>query len=108
MAEYYLGHNHRGRYGACHRTPGYSPFAGAARAGSSDDDRALANVIGGAATLLWGGNFKSAYSGVLPGISLKIGTVSLPPESFIGFVVSAIVVIILMLIFRFTKAGLAM
>jgi branched-chain amino acid transport system permease protein len=69
---------------------------------------ALANVIGGAATLLWGGQFKSAYSGVLPGISLKIGTISLPPESFIGFIVSAVVVIILMLVFRFTKAGLAM
>ncbi|HEX7474801.1 MAG TPA: branched-chain amino acid ABC transporter permease [Dehalococcoidales bacterium] len=69
---------------------------------------ALANVLGGVATLIWGGIFKSAYSGVLPGISLKIGSVSLPPESFIGLVVSAVVVIALMLIFRFTKAGLAM
>jgi branched-chain amino acid transport system permease protein len=69
---------------------------------------ALANVIAGAATFAWGGVFKPAYSGMLPGISLKIGTVSLPPESFIGLVVSAIVVVALMLIFRYTKAGLAM
>lgn len=69
---------------------------------------ALANVISGGATFIWGGVFKPAYSGVLPGISLKIGTVSLPPESFLGLIVSAIVVVALMLIFRYTKAGLAM
>lgn len=69
---------------------------------------ALANVLGGVATLIWGGEFKSAYSGVLPGITLKIGAISLPPESFIGLVVSAVVVLILMVIFRYTKAGLAM
>jgi branched-chain amino acid transport system permease protein len=69
---------------------------------------ALANVIGGAATLIWGGEYKSAYSGVLPGITLKIGVISLPPESFIGLIVSIAVVAILMLVFRYTKVGLAM
>ncbi len=69
---------------------------------------ALANVLGGVATFFWGGILKPAYSGVLPGISLKIGTVSLPPESFLGLIVSAIVVVALVLIFRYTKAGLAM
>ncbi len=69
---------------------------------------ALANMIGGVATLIWGGIFKPAYSGLLPGISLQIGAVSLPPESFIGLVVSALVVIILMVVFRYSKAGLAM
>jgi branched-chain amino acid transport system permease protein len=69
---------------------------------------ALANVLSGVATFIWKGSFKSAYSGVLPGISLKIGSISLPPESVIGLIVSAVVVIILMLVFRYTKAGLAM
>jgi|WetSurMetagenome_2_1015567.scaffolds.fasta_scaffold230676_2 branched-chain amino acid transport system permease protein len=69
---------------------------------------ALANIISGVATFIWGGIFIPAYSGVLPGISIKLGEVSLPPESFIGLVVSAVVVVALMLVFRFTKAGLAM
>ena len=69
---------------------------------------ALANVIAGVATLIWGGLFKSAYAGVLPDISLKIGSISLPPASLVGLIVSAVVVAILMLVFRYTKAGLAM
>ena len=70
---------------------------------------ALANVIAGSATLIFnGGFFEPAYSQVLPDISLKIGTISLPPASLVGLIVSALVVAILMLVFRYTKAGLAM
>jgi branched-chain amino acid transport system permease protein len=68
---------------------------------------ALASVIEGIAILAWGGEYKT-YHDVLPMINLKVGEVSIPPESLIGLVVSALVVIILMLVFRYTKAGLAM
>jgi branched-chain amino acid transport system permease protein len=68
---------------------------------------ALATVIEGIAILAWGGEYKT-YHDVLPVINLKIGEISIPPESLIGLIVSAVVVAILMVIFRFTKAGLAM
>ena len=68
---------------------------------------ALASVLGGLATLFWGGEYKS-YHGLLPSISLKIGAVSVPSESMIGFIVSVICVALLMLLFRYTKIGLAM
>ena len=68
---------------------------------------ALATILGGLATLLWGGEYK-AYHGLLPTITLKIGTVSIPSESLIGLIVSVICVALLMLLFRYTKIGLAM
>jgi branched-chain amino acid transport system permease protein len=68
---------------------------------------ALASVIEGIAILAWGGEYKT-YHDVLPVINLKIGAISIPPESLIGLIVSALVVAILMVIFRYTKAGLAM
>jgi branched-chain amino acid transport system permease protein len=68
---------------------------------------ALASVIEGIAILAWGGEYKT-YHDVLPVITFKIGSVSVPPESLIGLIVSAVVVVILMIIFRYTKAGLAM
>jgi branched-chain amino acid transport system permease protein len=68
---------------------------------------ALASVIEGIAILAWGGEYKT-YHDVLPVINLKIGSISVPPESLIGLIVSAVVVVILMVIFRYTKAGLAM
>jgi branched-chain amino acid transport system permease protein len=68
---------------------------------------ALASVIEGIAILGWGGQYKT-YNDVLPVINLKIGEISIPPESLIGLIVSGLVVVILMLIFRFTKSGLAM
>jgi branched-chain amino acid transport system permease protein len=68
---------------------------------------ALATILGGLATLLWGGEYKT-YHGLLPSISLKIGAVSLPSESLIGLIVSVICVALLMLLFRYTKIGLAM
>jgi branched-chain amino acid transport system permease protein len=68
---------------------------------------ALATVLGGLATLLWGAEYK-AYHGLLPTITLKIGTISLPSESLIGLIVSVICVVLLMLFFRYTKIGLAM
>jgi branched-chain amino acid transport system permease protein len=68
---------------------------------------ALASILEGAATFIWGGEYKT-YHGVFPTFNLKIGTVSIPPESLIGLVVSVVVVAILMLIFRYTKSGLAM
>ena len=68
---------------------------------------ALASILEGAATLIWGGEYVT-YHGILPTITLKIGTVSIPPESLIGLMVSAVVVGILIAMFRFTKRGLAM
>jgi branched-chain amino acid transport system permease protein len=68
---------------------------------------ALATILGGLATLLWGGEYK-AYHGLLPTINLKIGTVSIPSESLIGLIVAVICVALLMLLFRYTKIGLAM
>ena len=68
---------------------------------------ALATVLGGLATLLWGAEYK-AYHGLLPTINLKVGAISVPSESLIGLIVSVICVAILMLLFRYTKIGLAM
>jgi branched-chain amino acid transport system permease protein len=68
---------------------------------------ALATILGGLATLLWGAEYK-AYHGLLPTITLKIGTISIPSESLIGLIVSMICVALLMLLFRYTKIGLAM
>ena len=68
---------------------------------------ALATVLEGLATLIWGGEYKT-YHGVLPTINLKVGEVSIPPETLIGVMVSIAVVVILMLFFRYTKSGLAM
>jgi branched-chain amino acid transport system permease protein len=68
---------------------------------------ALATVLEGLATLIWGGQYKTYYE-VLPTITLKIGELSIPPEMLIGIIVSIIAVVILMLLFRYTKSGLAM
>ncbi len=68
---------------------------------------ALASVIEGIAIMAWGGEYKT-YHDVLPVITLKIGEISVPPETLIGLIVSAVVVAILMVIFRYTKVGLAM
>ncbi|MBA7486020.1 High-affinity branched-chain amino acid transport system permease protein LivH [subsurface metagenome] len=68
---------------------------------------ALAVVFEGLATLVWGGEYKT-YHGVLPTLTLKIGEISIPPETLIGVMVSIAVVVILMLFFRYTKSGLAM
>jgi branched-chain amino acid transport system permease protein len=68
---------------------------------------ALTSVLEGLATLIWGGEYKT-YHGVLPTFTLKIGQISVPPESLIGFIVSIIAVALLMILFRYTKIGLAM
>jgi len=68
---------------------------------------ALATVLEGLATLIWGGEYKT-YHGVLPTLTLKLGQISVPPESLIGLMVSVVVVAILMFVFRYTKIGLAM
>ena len=68
---------------------------------------ALATILDGLATLIWGGEYK-AYHGVLPTLNLKVGELSIPPETLIGIIVSIITVTILMLVFRYTKSGLAM
>jgi branched-chain amino acid transport system permease protein len=68
---------------------------------------ALATVFEGLATLIWGGEYK-AYHGVLPTITLRIGEISIPSEMLIGIMVSVVAVVILMLLFRYTKSGLAM
>jgi branched-chain amino acid transport system permease protein len=68
---------------------------------------ALASVLEGLATLVWGGEYKT-YHGVLPTITLKLGQISIPPESLIGLIVSVIAMVMLMFLFRYTKIGLAM
>ena len=68
---------------------------------------ALATVLEGLATLIWGGEYKT-YHGVLPTVTLKMGEISVPPESLIGLIVSIITVALLMVLFRYTKIGLAM
>jgi branched-chain amino acid transport system permease protein len=68
---------------------------------------ALATVLEGLATLIWGGEYKT-YHGVLPTVTLKMGEISVPPESLIGLIVSIIAVALLMFLFRYTKIGLAM
>jgi branched-chain amino acid transport system permease protein len=39
---------------------------------------------------------------------VTLGEISIPPESLIGLIVSVVAVVILMLLFRYTKIGLAM
>jgi branched-chain amino acid transport system permease protein len=67
----------------------------------------LATVLEGLATLIWGGEYKTYY-GVLPKLTLKISEISIPSEMTIGVIVSVLAVVILMIIFRYTKSGLAM
>jgi len=68
---------------------------------------ALSVVFEGVVNLIWGGEYKT-YHGVLPTFSFKVGEISVPSESLIGIAVSVTAVTILMLLFRFTKKGLAM
>jgi branched-chain amino acid transport system permease protein len=68
---------------------------------------ALATVLEGLATLIWGGEYKT-YHGLLPTMTLNVGEISVPPESLIGLMVSVVAVALLMLLFRYTKIGLAM
>jgi len=68
---------------------------------------ALATVLEGVATLIWGGEYK-AYHGVLPTVTVQFGELSIPPEMTIGLMVSIGAVVSLVLFFRYTKIGLAM
>lgn len=68
---------------------------------------ALASILEGLATLIWGGEYKT-YHGVLPTLSLELGEISMPSESLIGLIVSTCAVAILLFFFRYTKIGLAM
>lgn len=68
---------------------------------------ALSTVLEGLATLLWGGEYKT-YHGVLPTINLQLGELSIPSETTIAMIVSIVSVAGLMLLFRYTKMGLAM
>jgi branched-chain amino acid transport system permease protein len=67
---------------------------------------ALSTVFEGLATLIWGGEYK-AYHGVLPTVTLRLGELSIPSEATIGMIVSIVTVAILMILFRYTKIGLA-
>ena len=68
---------------------------------------ALSTVLDGVATLVWGGEYKT-YHGVLPTINLQLGELSIPSETTIAMIVSVVAVAALMLLFRYTKIGLAM
>jgi branched-chain amino acid transport system permease protein len=63
---------------------------------------ALGTILEGVATLIWGGEYK-AYHGALPTLTLKVGDFSIPPETLIGIIVSIIVVVLLMMLFRYAK-----
>lgn len=67
---------------------------------------ALGVFLDGIVTVIWGGQYKT-YHEVLPAISLKLGELSVSSESLIGIIVSVLSVTILLLLFRFTKIGLA-
>jgi branched-chain amino acid transport system permease protein len=68
---------------------------------------ALSTVLEGVATLVWGGEYKT-YHGVLPTINLQFGGLSIPSETSIAMIVSFVAVALLMLLFRYTRIGLAM
>lgn len=68
---------------------------------------ALSTVLEGVATLVWGGEYKT-YHGVLPTINLQLGQLSIPSETSIAMIVSIVAVVLLMLLFRYTRIGLAM
>jgi branched-chain amino acid transport system permease protein len=68
---------------------------------------ALSTIFEGLATLVWGGEYKS-YHGVFPTFSLKLGQISVPPESLISLLVALVCVGILMYVFKYTKIGLGM
>jgi branched-chain amino acid transport system permease protein len=68
---------------------------------------ALAGVMDGIAIMGWGGEYMT-YHESLPDVSLQLGAISIPPSSLLGLIVSIIVVVILMFVFRYTKMGLAM
>jgi branched-chain amino acid transport system permease protein len=69
---------------------------------------ALSVVLEGVGVLIWGGIYEP-YKGGLPTFKIPpIGGVSISPETLDGIILSAIVVIALMAVFRYTKTGLAM
>jgi branched-chain amino acid transport system permease protein len=69
---------------------------------------ALSTVLEGVGVLIWGGIYEP-YKGGFPTLTLPpVRGVSISPETLDGIILSAIVVIVLMLVFRYTKSGLAM
>jgi len=68
---------------------------------------ALSSIIEGLATLIWGGEYKT-YHGVLPTLTIRVGSISIPSEPTIGLFVSAVTVVTLLLFYHYTKMGLAM
>jgi branched-chain amino acid transport system permease protein len=68
---------------------------------------ALSIVLEGFVTLFWGGEYK-AYHGVLPTVGVNIGEISIPSETLIGLIVSITAVVALIILFQYTKIGLAM
>jgi branched-chain amino acid transport system permease protein len=67
----------------------------------------LATVLEGIATLFWSGQYLTFY-GYMPEIHLRLGVISLASEVVIGVIVAFVVVVILMLFFRYSRTGLAM
>ncbi|HTY81545.1 MAG TPA: branched-chain amino acid ABC transporter permease [Dehalococcoidales bacterium] len=69
---------------------------------------ALSTVLEGVGVMIWGGIYEP-YKGGLPTFNIPpVAGVSISPETLDGIILSAIVVIALMAIFRYTKTGLAM
>jgi len=68
---------------------------------------ALAGVMDGVAIMAWGGAYLT-YHELLPDISLQLGSVSMASSSVLALAVSVVVVAALLVVFRFTKIGLAM
>ena len=83
------------------------PLVGQPELRHHHDDDSPGHRARRACTLIWGGEYKT-YHGVLPTFTLKVGQISVPPESLIGLMVSVVAVGALMGLFRYTQIGLAM
>jgi len=67
----------------------------------------LATLLDGVAIFFWKSQYLT-YHGLLPTINLRLGEISVPPETLIGIMVSIVAVAVLMLFFHYTRSGLAM
>lgn len=67
----------------------------------------LGTMLDGVAVFGWSSHYLT-YHGLLPTLNLTFGEISVPPETLIAIMVSAVAVTALMLFFRYTRFGLAM
>ena len=68
----------------------------------------LSFILRGIVLLIWGSKTQAFPRELFPGEDLQIGGLSLPPQQVWSFAIAAVLVIALILAFRYTRAGLAM